>query len=95
MARKKRGLQEINAGSMADIAFLLDKKKINNLVVQIANIKKKNGRIFFLGVGGSAGNASHAVNDFRKLCNIDAISPQAYGMMKGEEVLQQALELIN
>ena len=34
---------------VADIAFLLDKKKINNLVVQIANIKKKNGRIFFFG----------------------------------------------
>ncbi len=60
---------------VADIAFLLDKKKINNLVVQIANIKKKNGRIFFLGVGGSAGNASHAVNDFRKLCGIQAYAP--------------------
>ena len=60
---------------VADIAFLLDKKKINNLVVQIANIKKKNGRIFFLGVGGSAGNSSHAVNDFRKLCGIQAYAP--------------------
>tara|TARA_E500000178_G_scaffold356658_1_gene436739 strand:+ start:4178 stop:4780 length:603 start_codon:yes stop_codon:yes gene_type:complete len=60
---------------VADIALLLDKKKINNLVVQIANIKKKNGRIFFLGVGGSAGNSSHAVNDFRKLCGIQAYAP--------------------
>lgn len=60
---------------VADMALLLDKKKINNLVVQIANIKKKNGRIFFLGVGGSAGNSSHAVNDFRKLCGIQAYAP--------------------
>ncbi len=60
---------------VADIADLLDKKKINDLVIQIVKIKKKNGRIFFLGVGGSAGNASHAVNDFRKLCGIQAYAP--------------------
>ena len=35
----------------------------------------RKGRLFIIGVGGSAGNASHAVNDFRKLCNIDAYSP--------------------
>ena len=38
-------------------------------------MKKKDGRLFIIGVGGSAGNASHAVNDFRKLCNIDAYTP--------------------
>ena len=37
--------------------------------------KKKWGRIFFLGVGGSAGNCSHAVNDFRKLANIECYTP--------------------
>ena len=48
----------------------LNYKKINNLIFKPKKIKKK-GRIFFLGVGGSAGNSSHAVNDFRKLCNIE------------------------
>ena len=43
----------------------LDQKKIHSLVQILKQTKKKNGRIFFLGVGGSAGNSSHAVNDFR------------------------------
>lgn len=50
----------------------LDLKKIDSLALDLKKIKKNNGRIFFLGVGGSAGNATHAVNDFRKLCNIEA-----------------------
>lgn len=54
---------------------LIDKKKINNLIKEIVKIKSKKGRIFFLGVGGSAGNASHAVNDFRKICNIECYTP--------------------
>ncbi len=53
----------------------LDIKKINKIKSLIKKIQKKNGRIFFLGVGGSAANASHAVNDFRKLCNIECYSP--------------------
>lgn len=53
----------------------LDKSKIESVALLISNIKKKNGRIFFLGVGGSAGNSSHAVNDFRKLANIECYTP--------------------
>ena len=53
----------------------LDKEKINQLVNEIKKIKLQNGRIFFLGVGGSAGNASHAVNDFRKICNLECYTP--------------------
>jgi D-sedoheptulose 7-phosphate isomerase len=53
----------------------LDRNKIERLILEIINIKNKNGRIFFLGIGGSAGNASHAVNDFRKICNIECYSP--------------------
>ena len=53
----------------------IEKKKIDKLIIEIAKIKKKGGRIFFLGVGGSAGNASHAVNDFRKICNIECYTP--------------------
>ena len=53
----------------------LDNKKIIDAINLLRKMKKNNGRLFIIGVGGSAGNASHAVNDFRKLCNIDAYTP--------------------
>ena len=53
----------------------LDKAKLNKLVEEIKKISDNNGRIFFLGVGGSAGNSSHAVNDFRKICQIECYAP--------------------
>jgi len=53
----------------------LDEKKLNQLIFCLKRLKKNKGRLFIIGVGGSAGNASHAVNDFRKLCNIDAYTP--------------------
>ena len=61
--------------NVAKIANLIDIKKVNNLINELAKVKKREGRIFFLGVGGSAGNSSHAVNDFRKLCNIESYTP--------------------
>jgi D-sedoheptulose 7-phosphate isomerase len=54
---------------------LIDKIALDKICDAILELKKKNGRIFFLGVGGSAGNASHAVNDFRKLLNIECYCP--------------------
>jgi D-sedoheptulose 7-phosphate isomerase len=57
------------------IAKTLDKTKIESVITSIKKIKLNNGRLFFLGVGGSAANCSHAVNDFRKLCNIECYSP--------------------
>ena len=45
------------------------------MVIELSKLKKRNGRLFFLGVGGSAGNSSHAVNDFRKLCGIESYTP--------------------
>ncbi len=57
------------------ISLNLDSKKISNVVRKIKQCKKNKGRIFFLGVGGSAANASHAVNDFRKIIGIEAYSP--------------------
>ena len=53
----------------------LDLKKIEKSVEILNFTKKKKGRLFILGIGGSAGNASHAVNDFRKLCNIETYAP--------------------
>ena len=52
----------------------LDLKMISSLAVKIAEVRKK-WKSFFIGVGGSAGNCSHAVNDFRKLCDIECYSP--------------------
>ena len=53
----------------------LDKSEIKKLIDLIKITREKNGRIFFLGVGGSAANASHAVNDFRKLAGIECYAP--------------------
>ncbi|WP_428079389.1 SIS domain-containing protein [Candidatus Pelagibacter sp.] len=53
----------------------IDLKKINEIILSLRSLKKKKGRVFFLGVGGSAGNCSHAVNDFRKICNIECYAP--------------------
>ena len=53
----------------------INTKKIDKAVKLILETKKKKGRIFFLGVGGGAGNASHAVNDFRKILNIECYAP--------------------
>ncbi len=53
----------------------IDIKKLDEVIEILYKIKKNKGRIFFVGVGGSAANCSHAVNDFRKLCNIEAYSP--------------------
>jgi len=57
------------------VSKLIDPNSIDKLINQVKKIKDKKGRIFFIGVGGSAGNASHAVNDFRKICEIECYSP--------------------
>jgi D-sedoheptulose 7-phosphate isomerase len=60
---------------VSEICEQLDKSKINSMLLQLVDLKKRNGRLFILGVGGSAGNASHAVNDFRKLAGIESYAP--------------------
>ncbi len=60
---------------VSKIALLLDIAVIENFVEQLAILKKNGGRLFVLGVGGSAANSSHAVNDFRKLAGIEAYAP--------------------
>ena len=57
-----------------NVAKKIDLAKLEELCITLSKIRKKKGRVFFLGVGGSAGNASHAVNDFRKLCNLECYS---------------------
>jgi D-sedoheptulose 7-phosphate isomerase len=53
----------------------LDPDSIERLAEGIAAVREREGRLFILGVGGSAGHASHAVNDFRKICGIEAYTP--------------------
>jgi len=53
----------------------LDQKSIDRILELILKVKTGSGRIFFLGVGGGAGHASHAVNDFRKIAGIEAYAP--------------------
>jgi D-sedoheptulose 7-phosphate isomerase len=59
----------------AAILCRLDVQAIERLAAVLADIKAANGRLFFLGVGGSAANCSHAVNDFRKLTGIECYAP--------------------
>ncbi len=60
---------------VGEIAGKLDRDRIETLVRTLVEIRAGGGRLFFLGVGGGAGNASHAVNDFRKICGFEAYSP--------------------
>src|SRR6202050_251238 len=70
MTYTRQHLQETAA-----ILQKLDVAAIEKIAALLAEIKASSGRIFFLGVGGSAGNCSHAVNDFRKLAGIECYAP--------------------
>src|ERR1700754_5204721 len=59
----------------AQVCARLDKGRIETLVESLVELRQRGGRLFLIGVGGSAGNCSHAVNDFRKLCGIEAYTP--------------------
>ncbi|MDR7471000.1 MAG: SIS domain-containing protein, partial [Armatimonadota bacterium] len=58
-----------------EIAARLDRREIERLVEALADLRRRGGRLFILGVGGGAGNATHAVNDFRKIAGIEAYTP--------------------
>jgi D-sedoheptulose 7-phosphate isomerase len=53
----------------------MDTEAVERLAEGLAQVRERSGRLFILGVGGSAGHASHAVNDFRKLCGLEAYTP--------------------
>ena len=60
---------------VSEVANLIDVTAIEKLASELVALRKRGGRLFLLGVGGSAANCSHAVNDFRKLCGIEAYTP--------------------
>jgi D-sedoheptulose 7-phosphate isomerase len=66
--------KEFVAESIA-ILGAIDTDAVEDLAYGIAAIRDRGGRLFILGVGGSAGHASHAVNDFRKICDIETYTP--------------------
>jgi D-sedoheptulose 7-phosphate isomerase len=70
MSHTENHLQEVAA-----IAQALDAAAIEKIATLLAQIKRTAGRVFFLGIGGSAANCSHAVNDFRKLAGIECYAP--------------------
>ena len=59
----------------ARICAEMDPARVEALAAGLVTVRERGGRLFILGVGGSAANASHAVNDFRKLCGIETYAP--------------------
>ncbi len=59
----------------AEILSQIDVAAIDRVIGKLQDVGRQGGRLFILGVGGSAANASHAVNDFRKICGIEAYCP--------------------
>lgn len=60
---------------VGEIARKIDLDGVESLVRELLALRERGGRLFLLGVGGSAANCSHAANDFRKLCGIEAYAP--------------------
>jgi D-sedoheptulose 7-phosphate isomerase len=58
-----------------DVLMSIDTDSIEHVAEGLASARARGGRLFILGVGGSAGHASHAVNDFRKICGFEAYTP--------------------
>jgi D-sedoheptulose 7-phosphate isomerase len=59
----------------AEIIRGIDRNAVEKIIGLLSNLRPRGGRLFLLGVGGSAANCSHAVNDFRKICGIEAYAP--------------------
>jgi D-sedoheptulose 7-phosphate isomerase len=59
----------------SEIIGKIDVESIERTATLLAELRERRGRLFLLGVGGSAANCSHAVNDFRKICGIEAYAP--------------------
>jgi D-sedoheptulose 7-phosphate isomerase len=62
-------------GEAAEIAANIDQMAVDRIVEILSALREQGGRLFFVGVGGGAGNAGHAVNDFRKIAGIESYAP--------------------
>jgi D-sedoheptulose 7-phosphate isomerase len=70
MIYAEKYLKEVQA-----IAEKIDSTQVETMVIRLLELRKNQGRLFFLGVGGGAGNAAHAVNDFRKIAGLESYAP--------------------
>jgi D-sedoheptulose 7-phosphate isomerase len=78
MASMQTGQSDHSASYLAaaaDLARTIDPARLDAMARGLAQVRERGGRLFILGVGGGAGHASHAVNDFRKLCLIESYAP--------------------
>jgi len=66
---------EQHLAEATEIIRLLDPAVLEKMAATLAQVRERGGRLFILGVGGSAANASHAVNDFRKICGFECYAP--------------------
>ncbi len=66
---------EVYLSAAAELVRCIDPLALNAIVDGLAEVRERDGRLFILGVGGGAGHASHAVNDFRKLCLLESYAP--------------------
>jgi D-sedoheptulose 7-phosphate isomerase len=71
----ERPFAEAYLAETAAIVAALSTSSIEDLAVGLSQVRSRGGRLFILGVGGSAGHAGHAVNDFRKICGLEAYAP--------------------
>ncbi len=69
------GHAETYLREVADIAARLPADDLERMATGLADVRERGGRLFVLGVGGGAGHASHAVNDFRKICHLESYAP--------------------
>ena len=72
---KSTGFSATFLAEVQDVARRLDAESIEKAAALLAQVRQRGGRLFILGVGGSAGNAAHAVNDFRKIAGLEAYAP--------------------
>ena len=66
---------DLHLSEAIQIIKKIETKKIEKMVDLILKVRNEKGRVFFLGIGGSAGNCSHAVNDFRKIIGVESYAP--------------------
>ena len=66
---------DLHLSEATEVIKKIETKQIEKIVDLILNVRNEKGRIFFLGIGGSAGNCSHAVNDFRKIIGVESYAP--------------------
>lgn len=78
MASAPSSVTDHTRGYLAEVrclAAMVDQETIDRMISLLIETREQGGRVFFLGVGGSAGNAGHAVNDFRKIAGIECYAP--------------------